>query len=164
MTSLHFFYLLSLSLQIAGSFILIYFCWGKTKSLVFNTIFPANTAIHREEDNTVIICKHKLINAHKKILLNRIAFIFIGMGYLLSVFGSNEGLCRWMGMLLIVIMSAIIMALGVMGVCLIAKLQNKKDYTISYEHLCLILESDVNANLTNTEIDEIVNNIMSEKE
>ena len=67
-------------------------------------------------------------------------------------------------MLLIVIMSAIIMALGVMGVCLIAKLQNKKDYTISYEHLCSILESDVNANLTNTEIDEIVNNIMSEKE
>jgi len=34
---------------------------------VLNTIFPANTSVHREDDDTVIISNDKLFNAEQRI-------------------------------------------------------------------------------------------------
>ena len=80
---------------------------------MLNSIFPANTSVHREEDNTVIISKEKLFKAHKEILLNRYAFIFIGAGYLLNMFGKNEGLNPWIGLAVVITGSVIIVIVGV---------------------------------------------------
>lgn len=60
-------YFISIALQVSGALILILFCWGNTERRVLNTIFPANTSVHREDDDTVIISKEKLFKAHKEI-------------------------------------------------------------------------------------------------
>ena len=70
-------YFMSLALQVSGALILIIFCWGNTEHRVINTIYPANSSVHREDDDTVIISKEKLFKAHKTVLLNRNAFVFI---------------------------------------------------------------------------------------
>ena len=93
MSCLQLIFLLSIALQVSGALILIIFCWGNTERRILNTIYPANASIHREDDNTVIISRDKLIKAHKNVLHNRTAFILIGFGYLSSLFGSNEGIC-----------------------------------------------------------------------
>lgn len=60
-------YFISIALQVSGALILILFCWGNTEKRVLNTIFPANTSVHREDDDTVIISKDKLFNAEQRI-------------------------------------------------------------------------------------------------
>lgn len=148
-------YLLSLALQVSGALILIIFCWGNTERRVLNTIFSANANVHREDDDTVIISREKLVEAHKNVLLNRTAFILIAIGYLISLFGSNDGICAWMGLIKVLISSAILVAIGVMTVRFIAKACNKKDKVYPFEELCLKLDNDVVTNAIQSEIDEI---------
>ncbi len=148
-------YLMSLALQVSGALILIIFCWGNTEHRVLNTIYPANSSVHREDDDTVVISKEKLFKAHKTVLLNRNAFVFIAAGYLISLFGSNEGVDRWTGLLIVVISSIALVAVGVLASHIIAKVCNRKDRVYKYEDLCSKLENDVSTNAIKSEIDEI---------
>lgn len=148
-------FLISLALQVSGALILILFCWGNTERRVLNTIFSATSSVHREDDNTVIVSRDKLIRAHKNVLLNRTAFILIAIGYLLSLFGSNEGIIAWIGLIIVLLMSAILVAIGVLTVRIIAKVCNRKDKVYPYEELCSKLDNDVVTNMIKSEIDEI---------
>jgi hypothetical protein len=140
---------------VSGALILILFCWGNTERRVLNTIFSANVSVQREDNNTVIISRDKLIRAHKNVLLNRTAFILIAIGYLLSLFGSNEGVSAWMGLILVLLMSTILVAIGVLTVHVIAKVCNRKDKVYPFEELCSKLDNDVVTNMIKSEIDEI---------
>lgn len=148
-------FLISLALQVSGALILILFCWGNTERRVLNTIFSATSSVHREDDNTVIISRGKLIRAHKNVLLNRTAFILIAIGYLLSLFGSNEGIIAWIGLIIVLLMSTILVAIGVLTVHVIAKVCNRKDKVYPFEELCSKLDNDVVTNMIKSEIDEI---------
>jgi hypothetical protein len=149
------FYLLSLSLQVSGALILIIFCWGNTERRVLNTIYSANANVHREDDDTVIISREKLVRAYENVLQNRTAFILIAIGYLISLFGSNEGICAWVGLVIVLIVSAILVTISVMTVRFIAKVCNRKDKVYPYEELCSKLDNDVVTNAIQSEIDEI---------
>lgn len=148
-------YLLSLSLQVSGALILILFCWGKTERRVLNTIYSATSSIHRENDNTVIIDKEKLYKAHKEVLLNRNAFIFIAVGYLLSLFGTSEGICHWIGFVIVLIVSVLLVGVGVLLAHTIAKISNRNDRRYTFEDLCSKLDKDVDTNMIDSDIDEI---------
>lgn len=147
-------FLISVALQVSGALILILFCWGNTERRILNTIYPANSNICREEDNTVIISREKLIRAYKNVLLNRTAFILIGLGYLLSLFGSNDGMCAWKGLVIVVIASVVIVGVSVFTIHIIAKIRNRKDKIYQYEELCSKLDSDLATNAIYSEIDE----------
>ena len=149
-------YFISIALQVSGALILILFCWGNTEKRVLNTIFPANTSVHREDDDTVIISKDKLFKAHKEILLNRNAFLFIGAGYLLSLFGDNDGICVCMGLIVVLIMSVAFMGIGWLTAYLIAKMSNRNDRIYSYEEFCSKVDNDVVTNYTKAEIEKFL--------
>ena len=122
---------------------------------MLNSIFPANTSVHREEDNTVIISKEKLFKAHKEILLNRYAFIFIGAGYLLNMFGKNEGLNPWIGLAVVITGSVIIVIVGVLLAHLYAKYCNRCDRRYGFEDFCSKLDNDISTNFIDSEIKEL---------
>ena len=149
------FYFISIALQVSGALILILFCWGNTERRVLNTIFPANTSVHREEDDTVIISKEKLFKAHKEILLNRYAFIFIGVGYLLNLFGDNDELNPWVGLAVVMAGCLLFVGLGVFVAHLYAKYRNKCDRRYKFDDLCSKLDNDIVTNVTKAEIDEM---------
>lgn len=149
-------YFILIALQVSGALILILFCWGNTEKRVLNTIFPANTSVHREDDDTVIISKDKLFKAHKEILLNRNAFLFIGAGYLLSLFGDNDGICVCMGLIVVLIMSVAFMGIGWLTAYLVAKLSNRNDRIYSYEEFCSKVDNDVVTNYTKAEIEKFL--------
>lgn len=154
MNGQQFIFFISIALQVSGALILIVFCWGNTERRVLNTIFPANTSVHREEDDTVIICKEKLFKAHKEILLNRYAFIFIGAGYLLNLFGENEGFNPWIGLAVVIVGSVVIGSVGVLVAHLYAKCCNRCDKRYKFDDLCSKLDNDITTNYTDSEIDE----------
>lgn len=154
MSCLQLIFLLSIALQVSGALILIIFCWGNTERRILNTIYPANASIHREDDNTVIISRDKLIRAHKNVLLNRTAFILIGLGYLSSLFGSNEDICALKALVIVVIASVVILAVVVFAIKKIAEICNRKDKKYQYEELCSKLDSDLATNMIYSEIDE----------
>lgn len=148
-------YFISIALQVSGALILILFCWGNTERRVLNTIFPANTSVHREDDDTVIISKEKLFKAHKEILLNRYAFIFIGAGYLLNLFGESEGLNPWIGLAVVLAGSIIIGGVGVLVAHFYARCRNRCDRRYEFDDLCSKLDNDITTNYIDSEIDEI---------
>lgn len=152
-------YLLALSLQVTGALILIIFCWGNTERCVLNAIYPANTEMHREENNTVIIRKEKLYKAHYQVLLNRNAFIFIGAGCLLILFGSNDGINPWLGLIVVALVSALFVGTVAWVVHLIARHCNKEDKIYPYEELCSKLDSDILTNATIQECLDAVNEL-----
>ena len=152
----HFFFLISISFQLSGALILIFFCWGKTNHKILNMIYPSNSTFERDDNDMVKISKDKLCRANKEVLLNRTAFIFIGLGYLLSVFGTNEGLCPWHGLLFVIVMSIFMMCIGYIIAHFIAKASNKMDRSYHYDELCSIIDVDVATNMTIKEVDEII--------
>ena len=155
MNCIQFVFLISVASQVSGALILIIFCWGNTERRILNTIYPANASIHREDDNTVIISRDKLIKAHKNVLLNRTAFILIGFGYLSSLFGSNEGICALRGFVIVVVTSVVIITVVVFTINIIVRICNKKDKKYQYEELCSKLDSDLATNAIYSEIDEV---------
>lgn len=159
MNCLHLVYLLSLSLQSTGALILIIYCWGNTERCILNTIYPANTQMHREENDTVIIQKEKLYKAHKEVLLNRNAFIFIGAGCPLSLFGHNEGINPWIGLMVVVIVSCILVRVVVFVAHLIAKYSNIEDKIYPYKELCSKLDSNITTNATVQECIDIMDEL-----
>ena len=156
MNYMQFVSLLSVDLQVSGALILIFFSWGNTERRVLNTIFPANANVHRDDDDTVVISMGKLFKAHKEILLNRMAFIFICAGYLLSLFGDNDGICVCMGLIVVLIMSVAFMGIGWLTAYLIAKLSNRNDRIYSYEEFCSKVDNDVVTNYTKAEIEKFL--------
>lgn len=155
MNSVQFLYLMSLSLQLSGALILIVFYWRRTEYKVLNRIFPVNTSIHRDDDNTVIISKEKLYRAYKEVLQNRIAFILIAAGYLLCLFGNADGICAWLGFIVVLVVSIMLLGIGNYVSHIISKVRYKKDCIYDYEELLSILESDVDTNIITQEIDDI---------
>lgn len=158
MDCLYLVYVFSLSLQVSGTLILIFFCWGGTKKLVLRAVYPANTIVERSEDDTVTISKKKLYEAHKEVLLNRIAFISLFCGYLLSIFGINNGMNVWCGLLMVFMISCILSGLEYAVAHLIAKMSNKKDRTYSYKEFKNTVDKDVAANALEKDVRDIVRN------
>jgi len=159
MNCLQLMYLVSLSFQVTGALILIIYCWGNTERCVLNAIYPANTEMHREENDTVIIKKEKLYKAHKVVLLNRNAFIFIGLGCALSLFGLNEGINPWIGLMIVVIVSCILLKVVDFAAHLIAKYSNLEDKIYPYKELCSKLDSNIVTNATVQECADIVDEL-----
>ena len=122
---------------------------------MLNRIFPVNTSIHRDDDNTVIISKEKLYRAYKEVLQNRIAFILIAAGYLLCLFGNADGICAWLGFIVVLVVSIMLLGIGNYVSHIISKVRYKKDCIYDYEKLTSILESEVTTNLTKQEIEDI---------
>ena len=72
----------------------------------------------------------------------------------MSIFGVNEGICAWKGLVIVVVASVVIVAIGVFAIHTIAKTCNRKDRIYQYEELCSKLDSDVATNMIYSEIDE----------
>lgn len=78
----------------------------------------------------------------------------IGLGYLSSLFGSNEDICALKALVIVVIASVVILAVVVFAIKKIAEICNRKDKKYQYEELCSKLDSDLATNMIYSEIDE----------
>lgn len=87
-------YIMSLALQVAGAVLLIIKYFGKTKDRIIDEYFPGSNIVERDKNNNVTLRKEKVQECVRQIYDNRMAFVFIAVGYVLSIFGSTNSACK----------------------------------------------------------------------
>lgn len=144
-------YILSLAFQVSGAVLLIIKYWGRTRERIVDEYFPGSNFIDRDENNNVRMKKEKVQKCAQTIYGNRMAFVFISVGYILSIFGAtNEA--RKSCILSLVIISTIIIILLEKGISVaISKKFYKKDIEMPYSNIKDIADTVA----TNSEIDAL---------
>lgn len=126
-------YTLSLAFQVAGAVLLIIKYFGRTKERIIDEYFPGSNYVKYDENENVTLEKNKVQECVQRIYSNRMAFVFIVIGYILSIFGivpeKNKG-C----ILVFVIVGTIIIILLGKGISVkISKLLYKEDIIRPYK-------------------------------
>lgn len=105
---------LSVIFQFSGAVILLIGTFGKSGGHAADEIFKK---------------WYVMAGAAKSIHLSRAAFIYLALGYLLSIFGSRDYGNIWVTLLCVLAGSAILIALT----CLLVKVQTRKPETMTIE-------------------------------
>ena len=128
-------YILSLALQVAGAVLLIIKYFGKTKDRIIDEYFPGSNIIERDKANKATLCKEKVQECVKRIYDNRMAFVFIAIGYVLSLFGATNNACKICLFLYLVIFTVVIILIEKSISNIIARKCYDKDIVISFEDI-----------------------------
>lgn len=128
--------------------------WKNINHEILKVIYSSVIIAYRNSDNNVIIPRMELYKATRHIWMNRIAFVYLAIGYILGVFGSNGG--HWLCVIVLLLAFMILLILlSLLVSSIIAKKVAKEDKYISYEEVCSIIGRDVPTNATDTEIEEL---------
>jgi len=114
---------LSVIFQFSGAVILLIGTFGKSGGHV------AEEAFKKLSIFKVSIEADVMASVAKSVHLSRAAFVYLAIGYLLSIFGSRDYGNIWITLLCVLAGSAILIALT----CLLVKVQTKKPETITVE-------------------------------
>lgn len=150
-------YIVSIALQLAGAIILMLQFWGNTKKKVIDTYYPGCNIAERDKDNKVTLEKEKLQKCAMNIYLNRVAFMYIVVGYLSGVYANLGDLDKKVTAMKIAIVSALLIFVGKGFTILMAKLVYRKDEKIDVG----AIENDV---LSPIDGDDILKCCFQEKE
>ena len=152
-------YVLSLAFQVAGAVLLIIRYWGRTKERIIEEYFPGSNIIGRDEDNNVRLEKTKVQKCAQTIYDNRMAFVFIAIGYILSIFGTTNGACQYC-LLAVLVMSTIVIILLEKGISIVvSKMLYREDIVLPYSEI----EDIADTTITGSEIEAIINGTYEEK-
>lgn len=148
-------YIFSLSFQLAGAILLIIKYFGKTKNRIIEEYFPGSNIIERDEKNICRMERDKVRESVRKVYDNRMSFIFIAVGYILSIFENKSYLSK-VYIALFVILGALIIILIEKGICLlVSKMFYKNDIEIPYDELAYIADTTI----SEEEIDNMSNDL-----
>ena len=146
-------YIFTISLQFAGATILMTSFCGRTKSKVCQLYFPGSNIAKQDDEGNVVLKKEKIRDIVKNIYLNRIAFIFIALGALGSIYGENTGQNREKILLSVIVLSIILNVCGNLVATGLSKRVYYEDWKIPYSEV----ESKADAIATKKEIEDIFN-------
>lgn len=147
-------YNMAMAFQIAGALILLLWSLGNTKKKVIELYFPGSNIAERNDNNKVCLEKEKLRKKAEDIYMNRLAFIFLIIGYGLSLFGELYDCNKWKSLVIIQIESVCILFIAFIISKGIAFITFKEDIYIDYDSL-----KGVETFSTDKEIKEIMDEI-----
>lgn len=107
--------ILSKAFQLSGALILIIHFWNGTKKTLELSIFTF-TSPNRNKEDKVVVPKKILQQRAFPIYLNRFAFIYIAIGFILSIFSHPISINKVYTLILILFVSV---ALCIIGYCFI---------------------------------------------
>lgn len=64
--------------------------WGNTKKRIIYEVFPGTGIANNDGNNNTILSLNQVRDSARRIYANRIAFIYIALGYMMSVFGDLD--------------------------------------------------------------------------
>ena len=160
MTPKEIIYAVSIALQVSGSvLLLLYYFRGKTKDLAIHEYFPGSNVAYRDDANNITLEKEKLQSTVILIYKNRAAFVMLACGYLVGIFGRNDG--HEMAVAgLVVVMTAIVIALTNVVCKRLAQSRYNADEKIPYDSV----ESFVDTVTTNAEMEEMLDDVYGEEQ
>ena len=104
------FAVLSIAFQLSGAVLLTIRFWGKRKNEILQQYFNSSEIICRDDGEEVVLRKEKLQKIFKEIYLTRFSFIYIVIGYVLSIFDMSISKCCAILIILFVTLLLILLA------------------------------------------------------
>ena len=144
-------YVLSLAFQVAGAVLLIIKYFGKTKERIINEYFPGSNIAKRDSRGNTVLKKEKVQSCVQTIYDNRMAFVFIAVGYILSIFGAINEECKICVLLGVFFFTTIIIIIEKGLSIIISKILYKEDMEITFSEIADRADTIV----TNEEIDKL---------
>ena len=87
-------YILSIAFQVAGAVLLIIKYWGKTESRIIAEYFPEIRFGLVNKSGKITMKKKRVQACARNVYHNRMSFLYIAIGYILSIFGNVSGVCK----------------------------------------------------------------------
>ena len=145
-----------LALQLAGALLLLLNCSKGSKKAVIKNCFPGSNIAERDENNNCIIPKEKLQESAHKIYLNIVAFVDLVVGYMLAAFSPVATYSTCYTVIGVAVLTIVLLVLEFYFSRLVSRIVYSKDKEVPYSEL---EENGVDTEMTETEIDAIVNGI-----
>ncbi len=153
-------YVLSLAFQVSGAVLLIIKYCGNTKDRIIDEYFPGSNIVIRDKKDNTKLEKKKIQKCAQIIYDNRAAFIFIAIGYILTIFGdSQEKICKIYILGYVIVLTIVLIVVEKSISIIISKVIYKNDISIAYSEI----EDIVDTLPTEDEMDEIFNNVFNDK-
>lgn len=144
-------YILSLAFQVAGAVLLIIKYWGRTRERIIDEYFPGSNVIERDKNNNVKLQKDKVQECARRIYDNRAAFLFIAVGYILSIFGEMQGKCKVCVLAFVISSTVIIIILEKNWSYIAAEYFYKEDIPLKYDDI----KEKADTCITSSEVDDM---------
>ncbi|MBO6128838.1 MAG: hypothetical protein J6P79_08070 [Pseudobutyrivibrio sp.] len=153
-----FIYVLSLAFQIAGAVLLILKYWGNTRQRIINEYFPGTGIASNDGDDNALLDVFRVRECVIEIYSSRVAFIYIAIGYALSVFGEKGDVASVIVLLMVFVASEVLIGVECMLARVVAKVLYKDDIIISYADLLEYIDRTASTK----DVDELINKTFSE--
>ncbi len=148
-----FIYVLSLAFQIAGAVLLILKYWGNTQQRIINEYYPGSGIASNDGEDNAILDVSRVRECVVEIYSSRVAFIYIAIGYALSVFGEKGTVASTTLLLMVFVTSVVLIGIEVIIARIVAQTFYKEDIKISYNDLPEYIDRTASPK----DIEEIVN-------
>ncbi len=149
------FAVLSIAFQLSGAVLLTIRFWGKRKNEILQQYFNSSESICRDDGEEVVLRKEKLQKIFKEIYLTRFSFIYIVLGYILSVF--NMSISKCCAILIILLVTLLLILLAHFVCFLICKVKYSKDLKIPYDEA--VEKGNAVQEMTKKDIDDIIDSL-----
>ena len=127
-------YILVLALQLSGSVILLISCLGKTQVMVLNDCVSGNQGLFGK-NGIVNFDKDAVKESLRKIYMNRVSFLLISIGYILSIFNTYTVENQWTLLFALIIVTSLICIISTCICKSIAKKNAHKYVDVKVEKL-----------------------------
>lgn len=130
-----FVFVLALAFQIAGAVLLILKYWGNTKQRIINEYYPGAGIANNDGEDNAILDVVRVRGCVIEIYSSRMAFIYIAIGYALSVFGEKGTAASTTVLFMVFIAAGMLIGIESVIVRIVARIIYKEDIKISYTDL-----------------------------
>ena len=145
------------SLQISGALILLLNSFGSDRERVLAILYSTISSVRSDEDGMVTITKEKLRKATKQLYMNRIAFLYISIGFLLEIIiAPNPEIPILTKLCYSIMCSVVLLAMGFIASCILAYCSFPEDIKRTYEGLKEETQDDILTNIPKKDIDNIL--------
>ena len=87
-------YIFSLAFQVSGAILLIVQYWGRTEARIITEYFPGNNFVFLDKTQIITMKKEKVQKCVRIVYHNRMSFLYIAFGYILSIWGNPLSACK----------------------------------------------------------------------
>lgn len=153
-------YVFALAFQISGAIILILKYWGNTQQRIIDEYYPGAGIANNDGDDNAVLEVDRVRDCAIEIYSNRAAFIFIAIGYTLSIFGEKGTIGNIIILVLVIVMSLLLIFAERKVVRMIADYFYKEDIIISYDYL----PKHIDRTMSNRDLDDLLSIFDERKE
>ena len=121
----------SIAAQLSGAIILLLWSFGRVSKNAVEMCFPSIVALDTDSEGNGILKKEVLQKNVEKIFLNVWAFVCITIGYIMSIFSSNDMENPIKKAAIIVVITIVLIAVGYISARYVSKGWFKNDVKLS---------------------------------